>query len=151
MARKNRINVCALISMLMIFAGIIYVIVCTIIGLHRQWLYRLIFAVWVSVYLILTDFIEPLVTDRFRRKNTRQIKAYYRYAVLDIMGMAGLLWFVCMAGMFEDYTHYAGIAIFIASIVPRNFFFKKFNTKSSYYEQIDDEVDDEFDIDISDD
>ena len=152
MARKNRINICALISILMVLAGIIYVVVCTILGLHRQWTYRLVFAVWVAFYLILTDFIEPLVTDRFRRKSRRQVKAYYRYAVLDIAGMAGLLWFVCMSGMLEDFTHYAGVAVFAACIVPRNYFYKKFNAKLSYTEQMEeDEEDEEFDIDISDD
>lgn len=149
MARKNRINICALISMGMIAAGIIYVIACTIMGLHERWIYRLIFAVWVLVYLILTDFIEPLVTDRFRRKNKRQVRAYYKYAVLDIIGMAGLLWFVCMAGVLNEYTHYAGVAIFTVCFVPRNYFYKKFTEKLSYYEQEED--DDEFDIDISDD
>lgn len=152
MARKNRINICALISILMIAAGIVYVIVCTVLNLHRQWIYRLIFAVWVALYMILTDFIEPLVTDRFRRKNRRQVKAYYRYAVLDIAGMAGLLWFVCMSGVFEDYAHYAGIAVFAACIVPRNYFYKKYSAKSSYYERDDEEEEnDGFDIDISDD
>lgn len=151
MARKNRINICAVISMLMIIVGIIYVIVCTVMGLHRQWIYRLIFVAWVAVYLILTDFVEPLATDRFRRKNERQIKAYYKYAVLDIVGMAGLLWFVSMAGMFEDYTHYAGIAIFIVCFVPRNVFYKKFNTKTSYYERSEEDEEEEFDIDISED
>lgn len=149
MARKNRINICALISILMVIVGMIYVIVCTILGLHRQWAYRLVFAVWVAVYLVLTDFIEPLVTDRFRRKNSRQIKAYYRYAVLDIVGMAGLLWFVCMSGMFDDFTHYAGVAVYAACTVPKNYFYKKFNAKLSYTEQVEEE--EEFDIDISDD
>lgn len=150
MARKNRINICALISILMVIVGMIYVIVCTILGLHRQWMYRLIFAVWVAVYLVLTDFIEPLVTDRFRRKNRRQVTAYYRYAVLDIVGMAGLLWFVCMSGMFDDFTHYAGVAVFAACLVPRNYFYKKFSAKLSYTEQMEEE-EEEFDIDISDD
>lgn len=151
MARKNRINICAIISILMIISGIIYVIVCTMLNLHRQWMYRLVFAVWVSLYMILTDFIEPLATDRFRRKNRRQVKAYYRYVVLDIIGMAGLLWFVCMSGMFDDYTHYAGIVVFIACIVPKNHFYKKYNAKLSYYERREDEEeDDDFDIDISD-
>lgn len=151
MARKNRINVCALISVLMIVVGIIYVVVCTAMGLHRRWVYRVIFAAWVGAYLILTDFIEPLVTDRFRRKSERQIKAYYKYAVLDIVGMAGILWFVSMAGMFDDYTHYAGIAIFAACFVPRNVFYKKYNTRTHYYERTEEEEDEAFDIDISED
>ncbi len=150
MARKNRINICALISILMVIVGMIYVVVCTALGLHRQWMYRLVFAVWVALYLVLTDFIEPLVTDRFRRKNRRQVKAYYRYAVLDITGMLGLLWFVCMSGMFDDFTHYAGVAVFAACLVPRNYFYKKFNAKLSYTEQLEEE-EEEFDIDISDD
>lgn len=152
MARKNRINICALISMLMVVVGMIYVIVCTVLGLHRQWMYRLVFAVWVAIYLVLTDFIEPLVTDRFRRKNRRQIRAYYRYAALDIVGMAGLLWFVCMSGVFNDFTHYAGVAVYAVCIVPKNYFYKKFNAKFSYTEQLEeDEEEEDFDIDISDD
>ncbi len=148
MARKNRINICALVGMLMIVLGIIYVIVCTAMGLHRRWLYRLVFVIWVAVYMILNDFVEPLVTDRFRRKNKRQVAAYYKYAVLDIIGMAGLLWFVSMAGIFEDYTHYAGIAIFIVCFVPKNIYYKKFNTRMPYYER---DEEDDFDIDISED
>ncbi len=148
MARKNRINICALVGMLMIVLGIIYVIVCTALGLHRRWLYRLVFVIWVAIYMILNDFVEPLVTDRFRRKNKRQVAAYYKYAVLDIIGMAGLLWFVSMAGIFEDYTHYAGIAIFIVCFVPKNIYYKKFNTRMPYYER---DEEDDFDIDISED
>lgn len=148
MARKNRINICALVGMLMIVLGIIYVIVCTAMGLHRRWLYRLVFVIWVAIYMILNDFVEPLVTDRFRRKNKRQVKAYYKYAVLDMTGMAGLLWFVSMAGIFEDYTHYAGIAIFIVCFVPKNIYYKKFNTRMPYYER---DEEDDFNIDISED
>lgn len=150
MARKNKVNVCAVIGLIMIIVGIIYVIVCTVLGLHQQWLFRLVFAGWVAIYMILTDFIEPVATDRFRRKKDRQIKAYYKYALLDIIGMAGLLWFVVMAGILEDYTHYAGIAIFVVCYVPKNIFYKKFNTRLSYYERYQEEEDeDEFEIDIT--
>lgn len=148
MAKKNKINICAVIGLFMIVAGIIYVIVCTALRLQNRWLFRIIFAAWVALYMILTDFIEPVVTDRFRRKKEKQVKAYYKYAVLDIVGMAGLLWFVVMAGMLDDYTHYAGIAIFIACYVPKNIFFKKFNTRLSYYERYQEDEDDEDDFDI---
>lgn len=150
MARKNRVNICAIIGSFMIAAGIIYVIVCTVLKLHDQWIFRLIFAAWVALYMILTDFIEPVVMDRFRKKKEKQVKAYYKYAVLDAAGMAGLLWFVVMAGIFEDYTHYAGIAIFAVCYVPKNIFYKKFNMRPSYYERYqDEEEDDDFEIDIS--
>lgn len=149
MARKNKVNVCALMGLIMIIIGIIYVIICTVLGLHQQWLFRLVFAGWVILYMILTDFIEPVATDRFRKKKERQIKAYYKYAILDVIGMAGLLWFVVMAGMLEDYTHYAGIAIFIVCYVPKNIFYKKFNTRLSYYERYQEEDEDEFEIDIT--
>ena len=145
MAGKNRINICALISTLMIITGIIYVIVCTILRVHTQWTYRIIFAAWVAIYMILTDFIEPVVTDRFKRKSRRRINAYYKYAVIDCIGMAGLLWFVVMAGMLKDYTHYAGIAIFAVCYVPKKIFFKKYNTRDSYYERSQEE-DEEIDI-----
>ncbi len=152
MAKKNKVNICAVIGLLMILAGIVYVIVCTVLHLHKQWIFRLFFAAWVMAYMVLTDFIEPAVTDRFRRKKEKQIKAYYKYAVLDMVGMAGLLWFVIMAGIFDDYTHYAGIAIFIVCFVPKNIFYKKYNTRLSYYERYQEEADeDEFEIDISDD
>lgn len=149
MARKNRINICAVIETCMVIIGIIYIIVCTVMGVHNRWAYRLVFAAWVAIYMIISDFVEPIMIDRFKRKNHRQIRAYYIYAMLDIIGMAGLLWFVIMAGMMDDYTHYAGIAIFIACYVPRNVFYKKFNVRRSYYEQVE-ENDDDFEIDLID-
>lgn len=155
MAKKGKINICAVIGTLMVLIGIVYVIVCTILRIHNQWLYRIIFVAWIAVYMILVDLIEPIATDRFRRKNERQVKAYYKYAILDMIGIAGLLWFVVMAGMLKDCTHYAGIAIFIICYVPKNIFYKKFNTRVSYYERYqndeDNEDDDILEIDISDD
>lgn len=147
MAKRNRINVCALIGLLMIIVGIIYVIVCTALGLHNRWLYRMIFAAWVMIYLIVTDFIEPLAIDRFKRKSKRQVRAYYVYAILDVIGILGLLWFVVMAGMPDDYTHYAGIAIFVVCFVPKNVFYKKFKQRQIYYDYDESEEDsEEFDI-----
>lgn len=150
MAKKNRINVCAVIETAMILIGIIYIIVCTILGVHNQWAYRLVFAGWVAIYMIISDFVEPVMTNRFRRKNKRQIRAYYIYAILDVIGMAGLLWFVVMAGIFDDFTHYAGIAIFVVCFVPKNTFYKKFNVRRSYFEEVDAEEED-FEFDILDD
>ncbi|MGN0160845.1 MAG: hypothetical protein ACI4AQ_05615 [Lachnospiraceae bacterium] len=150
MARKKRINVCAMIEFAMIVMGIIYVIVCTALKLHQQWIYRLIFAGWVAIYMVLNDLVEPVVTDRFRRKAKKQVNAYYKFAILDMIGIAGLLWFVVMAGMLEDYTHYAGIAIFAVCYGPRTIFYKKFNTRVPYSERVEENLDDEFEIDIND-
>lgn len=152
MARKPRINVCAIIEFAMIIIGIIYLVVCTILKLHQQWLFRLIFAGWVVIYMVLNDFVEPVATDRFKRKTKRQISAYYKYAILDMIGVLGLLWFVVMAGMLKDYTHYAGIAIFAACYGPRSIFYKKYAQRLSRSEREaleEDTDDDAFDIDIS--
>lgn len=148
MAKKKRVNVCAIISLAMIVIGIIYVLVCTILKLHHRWVYRIIFAVWVIIYMVLTDFIEPHMINRFRHKNKRQRKAYYKYAILDCVGMLGLLWFVVMAGMIQDVTHYAGIAIFAVCFVPKNVYYKKFNMRQSEYETYEEEEEEDLDSDF---
>lgn len=153
MAKKNRVNVCAIIEFAMIIIGIIYIVVCTVLKLHQQWMYRLIFAGWVALYMIINDFVEPVVTERFRRKSEKQVNAYYKYAVLDMIGVAGLLWFTVMAGMLKDYTHYAGIALFFVCYGPRTIFYKKFRTRIPYderpAEETDEDLDDEFHVDIN--
>lgn len=164
MSGKNKVNVCALISLLMIIVGIVYVVVCTINGLLMNLPVRLIFAIWVAIYVVLTNFIEPVATSKFRKKKKKQVEYYYKYAFLDTFGVAGLLWFAIMAGIFDDYTHYAGIAVFAATFVPKRVFFKKYNMRSSYYDRYDEddielednlslpdaeEGEEDFDIDIN--
>ena len=140
MAGKRKINVCAVIGFAMILIGLLYVITGTIFKLHHNWTFRFIFVAWVMLYMILNDIIEPIAVDRFKRKNHRQIRAYYIYAALDIIGVAGLLWFAVMAGMVEDPTHYAGIAVFAACFVPRSVFYKKFNTRRTARERMEEEA-----------
>lgn len=150
MAKKSKVNVCALVELLMVIIGIIYVIVCTVKGIHTQWIYRIIFAIGVVIYIVIDNFLEPVVMNKFRRKHKKQVRAYYKYAILDSIGLLGLLWFVVMAGMFEDYTHYAGIAIFAVCYVPKQTFYNKYNMRSSYFVDLDEEDDDDdgFDIEI---
>lgn len=143
MARKRRINICAVIGFAMILIGLLYVITGTIMNLHYNWTFRLIFVAWVMLYMVLNDLIEPIVVDRFKRKNQRQIRAYYIYVALDMIGVAGLLWFAVMAGMVKDPTHYAGIAIFAACFVPRGIFYKKFNTRRTAVERMLEENEEE--------
>ncbi len=149
MAKKSKVNVCAVVETAMILIGIIYIIVCTIMGLHNRWAFRLVFAAWVVIYMIISDFIEPVMMNRFKKKHPQQVRAYYIYAALDMAGMLGLLWFVVMAGMFGDITHYAGIAIFAVCFVPKRTFYNKFNKRKVYYEESDEDVDD-FEIDLFD-
>ncbi len=149
MAKKSKVNVCAVLETAIILIGIIYIIVCTIMGLHNKWAFRLGFAALVVIYMIVADFVEPVVMKRFKKKHPMQVRAYYIYAALDVVGMLGLLWFVVMAGMFEDITHYAGIAIFAVCFVPKRTFYNKFNQRKVYYEEPDEDEDD-FDIDLFD-
>lgn len=155
MARKSKVNICAVLGLAMILIGGIYVLICTFMGLYNKWIYRIVFAVWVILYMVLTDFVEPKMTRKFRHKNKKQVAAYYKYAALDMLGVLGLLWFAVMAGMLKDYTHYAGIAIFVACFVPKNAFYKIYNMRRSQYDWDDEEEvvttqeDDFDDFDIS--
>jgi hypothetical protein len=148
MAGKRRINIFAIIGFAMILIGLLYVITGTIMNLHYNWTFRLIFVAWVMLYMLLNDIVEPIAVERFKRKNRRQVRAYWIYAALDIIGVAGLLWFAVMAGMVKDPTHYAGIAIFAVCFVPRGVFYKKFNSRKTARERMEEQVNEEEDIEL---
>ena len=137
MAKKSKVNICAVINTLLMIAGIIYIIVCFFKGnLNTMWI-RLVFCMGVLLYLMIHDVVEPISMNRFRHKMKRQMKAYYLYVILDFIGMAGLLWFGCLAGLVDDYTHYAGVLIFVVCMVPKRYFYARYKKRVPYALRMD--------------
>lgn len=89
-----------MISYGMLIVGFIFIIIATCLRINDTAAYRIIITLWISVYLIFTDFIEPMRSKRFENKEKKDMKNYYIYAALDIAGYIGLLVFVLWLPMF---------------------------------------------------
>lgn len=115
-----------MISYGMLIVGFIFIIIATCLRINDTAAYRIIITLWIGVYLIFTDFIEPMRSKRFENKEKEDMKNYYIYAALDIAGYIGLLVFVLWVAHVRNIVHYLGIVVFIGTIYPKGEYYLKF-------------------------
>lgn len=123
---KDKKGAFDLLSVIMVFAGVIYVVVATMKGMNGELSFKAITTGFVMAYLIVNDIIEPLTSGELKSLSKEKYSSYIKYVIFDIVGFMALLYFALYAGEYRQVFHYLGIAIFVLLIKPKKESYSEF-------------------------
>lgn len=84
--------------------------------------YYVVIVTFLSLFWILTDVLSVVLTKGFEGKTEAQIKAYKIFALLDLVGLAGLAYFV----MALQNNGMMGAIIYAAAIMGKRKFYEEY-------------------------
>ncbi|MDO4522504.1 MAG: hypothetical protein Q4B57_05080 [Eubacteriales bacterium] len=94
-----------------------------IYGLKNQWISDMqsnaLMGGSLLLYWVLMDIVEPVTTHRFDGIVPEQKTAYFKFMVMDLVGFAGILYFLIGMGGASGSGNLLGAAVFAAVMKPK--------------------------------
>lgn len=101
----------------------VFLVFCFISGQIQSLVFPVGASIFLAVYWVIADILPVFWAKIFEEKNEMQKQAYYMYALIDFIGLAGLVYFVA------DLESTMGAIIYAASIFLKRNFKDKFEGK----------------------
>lgn len=117
------------IVIIMLAAVVAYMIYGAVSGNMSITAFRIILAIWLLIYIVLMDIIEPKLLKEFENITEEQKSGYIKYLLSDIAGTAGLAFFIFSLGETNNQTGLFGAVVYIIALR-----FKRENRKIFYGE-----------------
>ncbi len=100
-------------------AAVIYMGVLVVRQQKLTIMYNVIMTGALLVFWVLTDVVSPLVTKELDSISNKQKQAYYKYALLELVGYAGLAWFASSIG--GNNGIYGAVAFMVSMMYKKRF------------------------------
>lgn len=101
----------------------VFLIFCFITGRIQSLVFPVGASILLALYWVIADILPVFWAKIFEGKNAMQKQAYYMYALIDFIGLAGLVYFVV------DLESTTGAIVYAASIFLKRNFKVKFDEK----------------------
>lgn len=128
-----------MIIYIMMIIAVIFAIVQSMIGNNNSLGYKIALGVWILIAVVLNDFVEPFINNKFKDITTYKLGQYSLYAILDAAAYACLYAFVINVGLTKEPIHYIflgiGIVLFIFKTMALKAFDKK-DKRAARFEEI---------------
>ena len=110
----------------MMAAAVVYVLIQTILGNNDTLFFKLTLGVWMMAAVAIMDYVEPMAEHRFDTLKPDALRWYTAYAVADSFMYMCLYVFIINVSMVKEPVHYAFLALMLAALALRVFFFRRY-------------------------
>lgn len=118
--RVDMSRVSMVVNMLLVLAGLLYVIVVTVSGYNGRLWYKLSVMLLMVGYSLLFNIAALYNMQAFDNMTRQQGRSYFGYMIFDAVELCFLAMFVVNAGDFDEPFHYISLGVFLVLTIPRH-------------------------------
>ena len=113
-------RVSMVVNMVLVLAGLLYVIVVTVSGYNGRLWYKLSVMLLMVGYSMLFNVAALYNMQAFDNMTKQQGRSYFGYMIFDAVELCFLAMFVVNAGDFDEPFHYISLGVFLVLTIPRH-------------------------------
>ena len=118
--RVDMSRVSMVVNMVLVLAGLLYVIVVTVSGYNGRLWYKLSVMLLMVGYSLLFNIAALYNMQAFDNMTKQQGRSYFGYMIFDAVELCFLAMFVVNAGDFDEPFHYISLGVFLVLTIPRH-------------------------------
>lgn len=118
--RVDTSRVSMVVNMVLVLAGLLYVIVVTVSGYNGRLWYKLSVMLLMVGYSLLFNIAALYNMQAFDNMTKQQGRSYFGYMIFDAVELCFLAMFVVNAGDFDEPFHYISLGVFLVLTIPRH-------------------------------
>ncbi len=113
-------RVSMVVNMLLVLAGLLYVVAVTVLGYNGRLWYKLSVMLLMMGYSVMFNIAALYNMQAFENMTRQQGRSYFGYMIFDAVELCFLAMFVVNVGDFDEPFHYVSLGVFLVLTIPRH-------------------------------
>ena len=113
-------RVSMVVNMLLVLAGLFYVVAVTVLGYNGRLWYKLSVMLLMMGYSVMFNIAALYNMQAFENMTRQQGRSYFGYMIFDAVELCFLAMFVVNVGDFDEPFHYVSLGVFLVLTIPRH-------------------------------
>ena len=113
-------RVSMVVNMLLVLAGLLYVVAVTVLGYNERLWYKLSVMLLMMGYSVMFNIAALYNMQAFENMTRQQGRSYFGYMIFDAVELCFLAMFVVNVGDFDEPFHYVSLGVFLVLTIPRH-------------------------------
>ena len=113
-------RVSMVVNMLLVLAGLLYVVAVTVLGYNGRLWYKLSVMLLMMGYSVMFNIAALYNMQAFENMTRQQGRSYFGYMIFDAVELCFLAMFVVNVRDFDEPFHYLSLGVFLVLTIPRH-------------------------------